>query len=242
MPFYEIVSAETNSKFNKQKKTKKTMNILSQLVMFLSVICFTLGIIEVSKAGKECQNIKNNENISYNQSFLVSSFPKYEIKCYEQQTYGQGIWCSIIPFVTGLFGASFTSKPRKFQKVKCIIFLCVISSAFTQLMTILSVKLLHRRKNYFRITQIIQIWSSEIICVFLTLIASMTQRVKKERDAKIYVNKQSQDHLPSYRELAELGSFTIQPSCIENDETLNEKQNNKACTSKTLQQPPPYLP
>ena len=69
---------------------------LKQLVMFLSVICFTLGVIEVSKAGKECQNIVYNISISQNHPLLVSRVQSVEENCHEQKTYGQGIWCSFL--------------------------------------------------------------------------------------------------------------------------------------------------
>jgi len=236
MPFYEIASAETNFKSMKKLRTKRAMNILSQLVMFLSVICFTLGVIEVSKAGKECQKMVYNLSTSHNHPLLVSSVQNIEENCYDQKTYGQVIWCSFVPFVTGVFGATFTLKSRKFIKVHHIIFLCVISSVFTQTMALLSIKLLNKRRNYFRVTQIIQICSSEFICAFLTLIASMAQRVKLniERCATPNTDQQIQGNLPSYRELADMGSFTIQLTCMESDGNFSKKQNHKT------QQPPAY--
>jgi len=236
MLFYEITSTEMNFKLMKKMRTERVMNIISQLVMFLSVICFTLGVIEVSKAGKECQNIVYNISISQNHPLLVSRVQNVKENCYEQKTYGQGIWCSFLPFVTGVFGATFTSKPRKFIKVNHIILLCVISSILTQTMALLSIKLLSKRRNYFRVTQIIQICSSEIICAFLTLIASLTQRIKLnvERYATSNTEQQIQDNLPSYRELADMGSFTIQLTCEESDESFNKIKNNKT------QEPPVY--
>jgi len=93
------------SPVNKNTKYfKSTVRGLGFTTIALSVVLFFMSIAEVFI--KAC---RNERVYDYSFHYNYDDY-NYTIQCYSNTSFGVGIWCSILPFIAGIFGVIAGSK------------------------------------------------------------------------------------------------------------------------------------
>merc|ERR1712032_29944 len=117
-----------------------------RIQMFLSLFIFVGGIVEAAMAGRYCSQRK------YKNYYGHESYYPYE--CYSNRTIGQGIWCSIFPFIAGIFGIVCSSKTATRKQNGLLIGFSVTGAVSSAIMLIFELIFLDYRFESYRSLQI----------------------------------------------------------------------------------------
>merc|ERR1712032_281653 len=153
-----------------------------RIQMFLSLFIFVGGIVEAAMAGRYCSQRK------YKNYYGHESYYSYD--CYSNRTIGQGIWCSIFPFIAGIFGIVCSSKSATKKQNGLLIGFSVTGAVFLGIMFISELILLGDRSRSYRSLQIALASTTGVNLILLIISASYGCCF-----ACCYTSNQSQRHI-----------------------------------------------
>lgn len=129
---------------------KKVVKVFAILEIIISLFTFCCGVVEVSMTGESCHGYYS---------------------CNEERSAGQGIWCSIFPFIAGIFGIVASKTYSKKLQIRLLLAFSIVGIIAMLILAILEMVYLHWRTGTFRMLQIV-LFSAAAVNLFLLIFSS----------------------------------------------------------------------
>jgi len=131
MPSFQKENAHSSSVNKNTKLFKSTVRGLGFTTIVLSVILFCMSIAEVSI--KAC---RKERVYDYSYEYYYDHY-NLTTRCYSNFSLGVGIWCSILPFIAGIFGVLAGSKSSSQCKNGLLIGFSIVGSVMSFVLILL---------------------------------------------------------------------------------------------------------
>jgi len=252
---------DSSSEKKNTKYFKKTVKGLGVTTIVLSVVVFLMSIVEVTIQSCRTERVYDYSKYNYYDNYNFTPIYNYDrdnnylrdykstTRCYSYGNWGVGIWCSLLPFLAGIFGVIAGSKSLS-QKKNGLLMGFNIAGAFMSFVSVVTQSILTFSFRYFThetpsklglqiaiisttfINMVLLITSSVYSCCLCKSCCGQSRRPVEQRVIYVphYPNQQILTDLTSGTNIYSQGSQTVFPNQQQNA-MRNVQQNQQVLAS-----------